>query len=76
MNEVIASAIIPLQEDWMRLYLREDTDGRYRWYEEGGEDTEVSGGSIADAVLCAAKTWGAWTEITLKIAIKTDGEKK
>lgn len=47
----------------LRLDLILDSDGRYRWHDEDGGDTEVSGDSIDDAITQACSAWsigGDW----------------
>lgn len=39
------------------LILQRDSDGRCRWYEASGADTEVSGRTIADAIAAARAAW-------------------
>lgn len=43
----------------LNLELRHDRDGAYRWYQDG-QDTEVSGDNIADAIAQAKAAWRTW----------------
>lgn len=45
----------------VRLELIRDTDGRFRWYTEEGDeryDTDVSAATVADACSAAKAAWG------------------
>lgn len=45
-------------EGRINLELRHDTDGCHRWYDEDGNDTEVSGPDQESAVSAARAAWG------------------
>jgi hypothetical protein len=42
-----------------KLILRHDSDNRFRWYEDSGADTEVSGKTIEEAIAAAYTSWGS-----------------
>ena len=42
----------------VKLSLRRDESGDFRWYTEGGEDTEVSAANVRTACYRAYDSWG------------------
>ncbi len=59
MNNLLTATITGDEGKAIRLFLRRDKDA-YRWYEESGKDTEVSGDSIEDARGAAYASWRRW----------------
>lgn len=63
MNSTLKTATINrnanAEEGRLTLNLIADKDGRYRWYDEEGNDSEVSGDSIDDAITQACSAWNS-----------------